>query len=217
MVACRKRQKKGYGLHYEEKKKGRFKRRVILAAAFLALLAVVFTAGAVWSRGKAQPKITGDLLSQQLVSVSELATVEYHYTNMGKFEHQADFYGWKVPLTRKSFIVSYDGVIKAGVDASAIGVQVRGKSIHITLPEAKVLSHEIADASIEIFDETKNIFNQLEISDYTGFTADQKGKIEQRALENGLLAEARARAVGAVRQLLMLMPGVGGEYELVVE
>lgn len=192
------------------------KRRIALVAVAAAVLVVTFTIGAVWSRGHTQPTVTSDLLSQQLVSVSELATVEYHYTNMGKFEHQADFYGWKVPLTRKSFIISYDGVIRAGVDASQIRSDVSGKTIRVTLPEAKILTHEIDDDSIEIFDETKNIFNQLEISDYTGFAADQKTKIEQRALDNGLLDEARTRAAGAVRGLLSQMPGIAGIYTVEV-
>lgn len=192
------------------------KRRIAAVAVLAAVLVVVFTAGAVWSRGRTQPVITSDLLSQQLVSVSELATVEYHYTNMGKFENQADFYGWKVPLTRKSFIVSYDGVIRAGIDASDIQAEVRGKTIQVTLPEAKILSHEINDDSIQIFDETRNIFNPLQISDYTGFTADQKAKIEQRALDNGLLTEARTRAADAVRDLLSRMPGIAGTYTVEV-
>lgn len=192
------------------------KRRIALVAIAAAVLVVTFTIGAVWSRGRSQPTVTSDLLSQQLVSVSELATVEYHYTNMGKFENQADFYGWKVPLTRKSFIISYDGVIKAGVDASQIQADVSGKTIRVTLPEAKILSHEIDDGSIEIFDETKNIFNQLQISDYTGFAADQKAKVEQRALDNGLLDEARTRAAGAVRGLLSQMTGIAGIYTVEV-
>lgn len=57
--------------------------------------------GAVLSRRSAEPVITSDLIGQQLEAVSELATVEYHYTNMGKFENQVDFYGWKVPLDQE--------------------------------------------------------------------------------------------------------------------
>lgn len=199
----------------EKKKWWTWKRRLTVVLLCIAAFIAVFVAGAVWSRqDSAPPQITNDLLSQQLVSVSELATVEYHYTNMGKFEHQADFYGWKVPLTRKSFIISYDGVIKAGIDASALAVTVSGDTITVVLPQAKILSHDIADDSIEIFDESKNIFNQLEISDYTGFTADQKRKIEQRALENGLLEQAQERTKQAVRQLLALIPGVAEDYHV---
>ena len=200
--------------------KGRWKavakRRVLTVAVAAAVLLAVFTAGAVWSRGReSAPRITNELISQRLTAVSELATLEYHYTNMGKFENQVDFYGWKVPLTKKSFIVAYDGVIKAGVDAAGIHTAVQGSKVTVTLPPAKILSHEIDDESLEIFDESQFIFNPLQISDYTGFTQDQRGKIEARAIENGLLAEAQNKAAGAVEQLLRLAPGME-DYEIEV-
>ena len=37
--------------------------------------------GTVLSRQEAQPKITTDLIGQQLAGVQELSTVEYFYTN----------------------------------------------------------------------------------------------------------------------------------------
>lgn len=188
----------------EQKMHKGFKLRLIQIAVCAALGIVLFTMGAVWHSGRlanSEPIITNDLLSQQLTAVSELATVEYHYTNMGKFENTVDFYGWKVPFTRKSFIISYDGVIKAGIDASQILVNLQGKEIQVTLPDTQILSHEILDDSIEIFDETKNIFNPIAISDYTGFSADQKDKMEQHVLENGLLLDAADKARLAVENL----------------
>lgn len=193
------------------------KRRLTVVLVFVAILAVCFAAGALWSQKRDKTEITTDLISQRLSAVSELSTVEYHYTNMGKFENQADFYGWTVPFTKKSFIVSYDGTIKAGIDATAITSNVKDKKITVTLPEAKVLSHEIDEDSIEVFDETKNIFNQIEIEDYTGFCADQKSEIEQKAIENGLLTEAGNKSKKAVEDLLKLALDAPEEYEIVIE
>lgn len=200
----------------QKKKPFRLRRKLTAVLALAALLALAFGAGALLPRGGGEPVITTDLISQRLDAISELATVEYHYTNMGKFENQVDFYGWKVPLTKKSFIVSYDGTIKAGVDLSEVRVDVSGGAVTVTLPEARVLSHEIDEESIQIFDETKNIFNPLQISDYTGFTSDQKKEVEQRALEKGLLTEAAEKAAGAVERLLNLTPGMEA-YDLRVK
>ena len=200
----------------QKKKPFRLRRKLTAVLALAALLALAFGAGALLPRGSGEPVITTDLISQRLDAISELATVEYHYTNMGKFENQVDFYGWKVPLTKKSFIVSYDGTIKAGVDLSEVQVDVSGGAVTVTLPEARVLSHEIDGESIQIFDETKNIFNPLQISDYTGFTSDQKKEVEQRALEKGLLTEAAEKAAGAVERLLNLTPGMEA-YDLRVK
>ncbi len=104
----------------------------------------------------------------------------------------------------------------AGVDLGEVQVEVSGKTITVTLPEAQVLSHEMDEDSIQVFDETQNVFNPLQISDYTGFTADQKKEVEQRALDKGLLQEAREKAGDAVEQLLELLPGME-EYTLQVK
>lgn len=201
----------------EERPKRRFhlKRKLLLAAVLVVALAVSFFLGAVVTHQGTVPEITSDLISQQLSNIQELSTVEYYYTNMGRFENQLDFYGWAVPLTRKSFIISYDGVIKAGVDLSAVTVSVSGGQIIVTLPEAEIFSHEIPEDSIVIFDETHNIFNPITISDYTGFTQDQKAEVEAGVVENGLLAQANERACTAVERLLALMPGMD-QYTLQV-
>ncbi len=189
----------------------RLKRRLFWAAGAVLLLLLAFWLGALWRGREQQPVITSDLLGQQLQTVQELVSVEYHYTNMGKFENQVDFYGWKVPFTTKRFLVSYDGLIKAGVDLSGATVEVDEvqKSVTITLPGSRILSHEIPEDSIQVFDETRNIFNPITIEDYTGFTRDQKAEVEQRAIDEGLLTGASEKAREAVETLAALLPGSG--------
>ena len=193
------------------------KRRLILIVVVLCILLACFAGGALWSQRRTRTEITSDLISQRLNAISELATVEYYYTNMGKFENQVDFYGWKVPLTKKSFIVSYDGVIKAGINAANLKTEINGNTITVTLPPSEILSHQIDDDSLEIFDESKNIFNPLRIEDYTSFSADQKAGIEQRAIDNGLLVEASEKAKSAVRELLTLAVAEPEKYTFVVK
>ena len=164
----------------------------------------------------AEPQITGDLLASQLRSVQELVTVSYYYTNMGRFENQVDFYGWKVPFTTKSFIVSYDGVIKAGVDLEQLQVSIGDREVTVTLPESRIISHEIPEDSLEVFDESDNLFNHITIEDYTAFTQDQKSAMEQRAVDGGLLDRANQEARTAVDSLLRIMPGLE-EYTLTVK
>lgn len=200
----------------QSKPRPRLRHKLLLLLALVLALAAAFFFGAVTSRQQTQPQITTDLIGQRLANVQELSTVAYFYTNMGRFENQLDFYGWAVPLTRKSFIVSYDGTIKAGVNLADLTVQVSDTAVTVTLPPATILSHEIPEDSIEIFDETHNIFNPIEISDYTGFTRDQKAEVETRAIENGLLVEAAQRAQTAVENLLAQMPGMDA-YTLTIK
>lgn len=194
----------------------RLKTKVLLILLIVAGLGITFILGGIFSSRETAPVITSELLGQQLANIQELSTVEYHYTNMGKFENQVDFYGWKVPFTTKSFIVAYDGTIKAGIDLSDLQTEVSAQRITVTLPEAKILSHEMEEDSLEIFDETKNIFNPIQISDYTAFTADQKDSIEAKAIESGLLTAAADRAKTTVRQLISTLPNVQ-EYTVIIK
>lgn len=52
--------------------------------------------------------------------------------------------------------------------------------------------------SIEVFDETKNIFNQISITDYNQFAIDQKDKMESNVKEKGLLKEAQEKAQSTI-------------------
>lgn len=198
-----------------KKRRMRFKTKVTLFLLLVLFLFGVFIAGVVYG-GKGRPQaVTSDLISERLQAVQELVSVEYHYTNMGKFENQKDFYGWKVPFTTKSFIVSYDGVIKAGVELDRISVTVENGTVLVGLPFSVILSHEIDEDSIEVFDESHNIFNPIKIEDYTGFTSHEKQKTELNAIEKGLLDAANEKAQTAVSELLSSMPGMS-DYELMV-
>ena len=184
----------------------------------IVVIAVVFFfVGKVWPSGEEPTAITSDLLSQQIQGISELASVEYNYTNMGKYENQVTFYGWKGPFTTKSFILSYDGKIKAGIDMSLVEVNVHGQNIDITIPQAKILSHEIDQESIEVFDETKNIFNQISITDYNQFAIDQKKSMESKAQEKGLLEEAQNKAKETIQTFVESMYSSSDDYKIEIK
>ena len=91
---------------------------------------------------------------------------------------------------------------------AAVEVDEAGRRITVTLPDSRILSHEIPEDSIEVFDESDNVFNRISITDYTSFTGDQKKIVEQRAADNGLLTGADEKAAEAVDALLRHMPGV---------
>jgi len=196
------------------------KRKVHLNQTFkniiiiIVIACVFFFVGKLWPSGEEPTKMTSDLLSQQIQGISELATVEYNYTNMGKFENQATFYGWKVPFTTKSFIISYDGKIKAGIDMSQVEVKISGKTITVSVPQSQILSHEIDEESIEVFDETKNIFNQISITDYNQFAIDQKDKMEENVIEKGLLDEAQDKVETVITSFIKSSYQLSDEYEI---
>lgn len=193
------------------------KRTKLLLPALLLLLLLAFLGG-FFLQGRLYhtvPAITGELLGGELRSITEYASLEYCYTNVGKFEDRVDFYGWKVPLTTKSFIVTYDGVMKLGIRSKDIGVTVRGKEVHLQLPPAQILSHEIREDTLEVLDQTRNIFNPIQIEDYTAFAADRKGEMAKKARELGLFDRAREQAGEQLRQALEVF--LGDTYTISIE
>lgn len=182
----------------------------------IVLAVVIFIAGMMQMKKNMEPTITSELINNRLEDAKELTTLKYHYTNMGQFQNQSDFYGWKVPFTTKSFIVSYDGLINAGVDLQEATVNVTDKKIQITIPHAKILSHEIYEDSLQVFLEKDSIFNPIKISDYNDFSMDQKKVVEEKAIEKGLLTEADKKSQEAIKDILR-MDQYLKDYEITID
>lgn len=142
------------------------------------------------------------VIGNQLIQISELAAVNYQYTNMAQFTSSNDFYGVTIPFTTKKFILTYDGQIKAGVDLSQARIDVSEASVTVTLPAPRILSHEIDENSMEVFDEKTSIFNPFTVEDFSSFQADQKAEMERKAVEKGLLEQAAEKAAASVEGLL---------------
>ena len=170
----------------------------------LVLGCALFFGGMLKMKKDMTPKMTTDLINNRLEEAKELTTLKYHYTNMGQFENQNDFYGWKVPFTTKSFIVSYDGTIHAGVNLEKAVVGFGNNRIDIQIPNSIILSHEIDEESLKVFLEKDTIFNPIKIEDYNDFSKDQKKVVEEKAIKNGLLTEANEKAEKTIKELLKL-------------
>ena len=133
-----------------------------------------------------------DLIQKKVKDIGELSTVEYLYTDAGKFEDANKLFGVKVGITTKSFIAKWDGIIKAGIDIEKVSVDLdeENKKIVIHMPEAEILSHEIDEDSVETLDEKDGLFNPVRVQDVRNFDAFSKKAMEERAKENGILDKA---------------------------
>lgn len=185
---------------------------------FGVLLAIVCFAVGFFSGGREEkpPVLSSITVENQLQQISQLATIRYSYTNMGQFENSNEFYGIKLPFTTKSFIVAYDGTITAGVDLTQAKVTVTDQKVTIALPAPQILSHEVDPNSLEVFDETTSIFNPITIEDYTGFQADQQGVMEEKAIQGGLLTQAKDQAETAIGGLITPLLQEGQTLEITV-
>ncbi|MHA6603282.1 DUF4230 domain-containing protein [Aerococcus urinae] len=192
----------------------RFKKFLGALVIILGLLAVAFIGGHYLGKQDSQTEITSELVGNRLEQAKELTTTKYFYTNTASFENQRKFYNWNLPFTTKKFIVSYDGVIHVGIDLSAIDVKVQDQTIDVTLPEVKILSHDIDSDSVKVFDEEASIFNKMTVDDYANFTNEQKKASEEEAKDKGLLEAAKQNTERTIKEILNMDPTIQENYTI---
>lgn len=145
-----------------------------------------------------------------LRNIGELATQSGYYTNVQVIDKWQELWGMQVPFTQSKYVFSYDGVIRAGLDFSAIGVQVDDAAgvIRVRLPEVQILSNEIDPNSLEIYDERSNIFTPLNLDAVNGSLLELREESQQKAVGNGLLEQAAENAK------LLITGFLSGMYDL---
>ena len=188
----------------------------------VAILLVVMIAAIASRADVTEPDlgITSEMLREQLEYVKDLVTVEYHYTDAEKQELPGKklFNAIPMPFTKKIFIISYDGVIKYGVDVSQVGLSVNGiaKTVTVEIPKAKIISHEIPEEGFRVLYESSGLFNKISIDDVTRFRITRKDEMESKAEEMELPRKAQEQSGDAIFALLKAVPGME-EYTLDVE
>lgn len=157
-----------------------------------------------------------DVIEAKIQDIGELATIEYLYTDAGKFEDANKIFNVKVAFTTKSFIAKWDGVIKAGIDVDDVVVDIdkSDKLINIVLPKAKILSHEINSDSVETLDQKDGLFNPVKVEDVRTFDAISKEAMEERAIENGILEKATDNAQEIIEKLVYTEPVKNAGYRI---
>ena len=193
---------------------GKSKKAIGGVIAIIVLVIAIFFAGVHYASGSNNDKITSTTIKNQLTEINELALYSYDYSKVGKFSNKLSFNGWKIPLTQKTFIITYDGSIKAGIDLKQAKISIDNEQLNITLPAAKILSHEIDENSIEVYDESSNIFNQISINDYKSFATKEKKKNEKEAISNGILEKSKTKAEQTLTTYLQAIPEIKDYYKL---
>jgi hypothetical protein len=158
------------------------------------------------------------ILQEQILSIGELATVEYDYTNVITMKESLKVKNWKVPGTQKSFIVSYDGTMKLGIDTAGIVVDASedSQNIIITVPKAKILSHAIHEKTLKVLDQKSGLFNTVQIEDYAKLATAQKQAMEDKVAKGELLARAESDAVKMLQSLMAGIVPAGYTVEVAV-
>ena len=157
-------------------------------------------------------------IMEEIKEIGELATVEYRYTNVGTLDASKKLFKTSVniPGTKKTVVMTMDGIIKVGVDVDGISISSDedSKTIKITLPKARLLSNELDENSIQIYDETDGMFNPITLEDSSTLRNEIKMKSEQNAQANGVFEQAEENAKIILRCILEAIPGLKDTYKI---
>jgi len=181
----------------------------------LICILVAFIGGMFFMNKQTEPEITYTLIQNRIEQASDLVTTKYHYTKVGKFENSLNLNGWSIPLTNKYFILTFEGEIQLGTDLSKANVEINDSTIHVTVDKPAVISNSIDESSIEVYDETKNIFNPISVSDYKAFALEQKDKALSEAKEKGLMKTAQENTKKSIKEIVSIIPDTD-EYTIEV-
>lgn len=176
-----------------------------------------FTGIFAFSHTEEKTSITSTQLKSSLEQASDLITTKYYYSEIGKFDNSYELNGWSIPFTEKSFILTYQGEAQLGFKTSELDVQVQGNKIYVKCPSIEVLSNSIPSESVEVYDQSYNIFNQVSIDDYLQFETEQKAQAVKRMQESGVFEKAQGDARAAIVQLLNMIPQIQESYAIDVE
>lgn len=172
---------------------------IFFIATTLVLAAILLISK---TRGSEENEYDSTTILNKIVHIQELALVKYNYSGVIAFKDFKKILNINVPLTEKYFLLKYNGNINAGVDFSKIKVDVKGESVRVSIPKAKILNTTIDENSVKIYDESENAFNPIKISDYNSSLVEEKNKMTQDAVSQGILKEANEQAKLAITSLL---------------
>ncbi len=196
-----------------------FKKRIV--SIMLVVLVVLGIVGGYYftHRDNGKPKITNETVGVQIKELKELSTIQYKYKEVVSREDWNTLFNFKLPFTKSSFIVSYTGILKIGIDLAEtkINVDEGSKTIKIILPESKILSNELDFKSLKVYDEKNSIFNPIKVEDYTEFTQGGKENAEKDARENGVFEQSKEVAKKIITEMLNTTKEIKENYKIIFE
>jgi len=152
----------------------------------------------------------------QMKSICELATMECYYHNVAKYTEK-DAEGILFWKKDKHFWIEYSGIVKIGIDASLVVIDVRDKTVVITIPEAKVLDKKVDEATLNdnAFIVDKNSASVTGNDQTLAFKEAQNNMVNSASADSALLASAQQRAQTLLEEYVTnIGNAIGKEYSI---
>ncbi|EWM54573.1 DUF4230 domain-containing protein [Ruminococcus flavefaciens] len=156
-------------------------------------------------------------LEEIITPASDLITMKYKYTDADVYENSKKAFGVKIPLTTDKVIFTYSGVVSAGIDLSQITYDIDNdkKTITVTLPKPKFLSHEMDESGFRFYDAKNSIFTETKLEDYTSLMAKLKSAKEVQLRNDGEFFPSVTENAKKVLNDLFKIADATSEYEII--
>lgn len=178
-----------------------FLKKIKVIIFIVAIIIVFLFINSLTTKNKIEKK--SDFVSEKLISISELATSRYDYSNVISTKNSLSFNDITIPFTEKSFVVKYNGYITAGLDLSTATFSIDKNILTITIPPCSILTHNINENEVFIFDEKTSIFNKLSIDDMLNEIVAEKSKTEEKVINEGFLDKVTVDTIQLLKDILL--------------
>lgn len=136
-------------------------------------------------------EVDTSIIFDKMEKILELSTMKYYYSDVVVYKNNKKLKEFDIPFTQKSFLVKYDGYIKAGIEAGSIRIVSNDdEEIKLIIKNTKILDHVIDENSLYVYDEKSSLFNKLSFKDVIEQIASEKSNVENSLVEKGFLLEA---------------------------
>ena len=143
----------------------------------LISIIVLLIAGYLLVNTNLTEKVSSEYISGKLSKSSELTTAKLNYTGMSHYEDAG------IPfINRSDFNMTYHSIARAGIDMKEVKVNVNDatRTVHITIPKARVLDVKVDPKSIKYFDTHFALINTNEKEDASKAKPWQKKQLRKK-------------------------------------
>ena len=179
--------------------------KLIIAIAILGVVAIglIIAMNIYDPKPNPKPKPIVVITDEKLEQIQELSTAKYTYTETQTYDNwrELPIKHIKVPFTRKTIELKCVGEIKVYYDLKKCKVNETSGRVTVILPKSSI-SHYIESVEIK---QKNNIFNPIDLDDQRLMGDDLKVIMENRAIEKGMLDEAKESAKKTIYSLVKEM------------
>ncbi|MBR3240192.1 MAG: DUF4230 domain-containing protein [Oscillospiraceae bacterium] len=147
---------------------------------------------------------TTETIREGLQDIGKLATEEYYFTEVVNYSSVKTLWNINLGFTNSNFLISYDGVVTAGIDLTDAKIDMREdtKRIYVLLPEAEIMSVEIDFNSFQKYSEREGIGNRITLENYNDALKSIDETARQKAVDKGILNRAYENARVIVQRMI---------------